>query len=243
MTPDDSTIKSVITRDINYLKHHLLLLVAAAVLIFGAVYGVESLMAGRAAENDAKWQTILNTQIAQTQLLQQKLATDEANWAAVNAQLLATNQKLSGMIDARDKQLQDQLKKNATLTAVEAAQRLEQQTQAKPGEITVSGNTVTLDLPITQQVVSTYDKLVVLQTDLADTKTQLKNETAVTVNLQQNIDRQKEVITGLETVNKDQFKACDAQVKNLKAQARKSKTKWFFVGVAVGYLGRVLTAR
>lgn len=226
--------------DWNYIKHHLLLVGLAVVLIAGAVYGVESISANRAKANDEKWQAILNSQIGQTELLKTQLAQNETKWAAVNAQLLATNQQLTVAISARDRQLSDQLKKNATLTAAEAAQRLEQQTGAKPGEIQTSGDTVVLNLPIARHLADSLDILVATQATLSDTKTQLANQIRVAENLTSNVAQQKDVIKGLETVIEDQKKACEAQVKDVKAQARKSRFKTFFIGVIVGFIGRTV---
>jgi hypothetical protein len=221
MTDVVSTIKN----DYSWLTHHLLMLALVGVLVIGSVYGIESLIAKHDAAKDAQWKSVVAAD-------QQRLATDEANWQQQFQVLSAQNTQLLGAISQRGAALAVQQKKDATLSANEAAQRLSEQTKAAPGEVTAQGNNLLVDLPISRQIVIGLDQLPVLQANLTDTKTQLTNETTIAQNAQSDVVAQKKV-------NADQVEACKAQVADVKAQARKSKLKWF----GIGYVAGVISAR
>jgi hypothetical protein len=222
--------------DFTWLKQHLILVAFAALLVFGGVYFVDGLLSKHAAENDAKWQSILKTQQAQTQAISNQLNQDEANWAQVQAKLLAANQQLASAIATRDSAAQKQTQTDATLSASEAAQRLAQQTGAKPGEIAAQGDNISVDLNISRGIVTSLDLLPAAQADLVDTKKQLANETDIATNSQADVAAQKNLVSALRTENTDQQKACVAQVSAVKAAARKSKLKWFGIGYVAGFV-------
>jgi hypothetical protein len=208
-TPEDITSK--VATDLAWARHHLFLLAAVSILVFAGVFGVESLLAKHDAQKDAQWKAVVAAD-------QQRLATDEANWAQQFQALTAQNTQLLSAIQTRDAALVVQQKKDATLSANEAAQRLSEQTKAAPGEVTAQGNNLLVDLPISRQIVTSLDQLPVLVANLADMKTQLANETTIANNAQADATAQKKI-------NTDQVEACKAQVADVKAQARKSKTK------------------
>lgn len=228
-------LQTTIITDWKWLRTHLVLVFVAAALVGGGIYGVEALIAKHEAEKDSQWQQILAAQTAQTQLLQNKLNQDESNWSVQNAQ----NQQLIGTlaqtIAKRDAATKQQQQLDATLSTAQAADRLSQQTGAKTGEVVATGDLVQLNLPVSRQVVQLLDTIPALQGDLADTKSQLGAETAVATNLQANVTEQKTLIAAQQTQFTDSQNACKAQVADLKAQARKSKLKWFVAGLVAGF--------
>lgn len=232
-TETTSPITSTLAKDYAWVIHHLLSLAIVGVLVIGGVYGTESLIAKHDVQNSAKYEAILATQTQQTQTLQKQLSTDEANWAQVEAQLLAQNAQLTKQITARNQAVAIQVQTDATLSATDAAARLTTQTHAAPGEVLASGNDVTIDLPITRAIVSDLDQLPVVQADLTDTKTQLANETVVATNAQTDAIDAKKVIAAQVTQMADADKACKADIATVKAQARKSKWKYLLFGGAI----------
>lgn len=227
---------TTVKNDLTWVKGHIFLLVVVMILVFVGVFGILNVLEKHDKERATELQQILAAQTQQTQILTTKLTQDEANWSvenAANRQLIST---LAQSITKRDSALANQAKTNATLSAEAASQRLTQQTAAGPGEIAAQGDTVTMDLPVTRQVVQLLDTLPVVQADLADTQKQLGAETVVATNLQANLTEQKDLVGSLQTQNTDQVKACAAQVKDLKAQARKGKAKWFGIGFISGFL-------
>lgn len=227
---------TVIKNDLSWIKGHIFLLLAVAILIFVGVYGIESVFAAHDKQKAAETQQILAAAQAQTQLVLTKLLQDEQNWSAQNAQNQQLILTLAQTISKRDAAGQKQQQIDTTLSAKDAAQRLSQQTKAGTGEIVAQGDSVLLDLPVTRQVVQLLDTLPVVQADLADTQKQLGAETVVATNLQANVTEQKTLIDALKTQNTDQVNACKAEVKSLKAEARKGKAKWFGIGFISGLL-------
>jgi hypothetical protein len=49
-----------------------------------------------------------------------------------------------------------------------------------------------------------------------------------------------EEVSGLRLENTDEAKVCTAQIAVVKAQAAKSKRRWFIAGVVTGWVGRQL---
>ena len=223
-----------IATDFNYLKHHLILLALVVALAFGGIYGIESLIARHDAVNAQQQQAALAAQVALVQSLQQQISHDEQVYAAQNAALAQTISGLANAISTRDKQNDQQKQKDATLTAQEAAARLSEQTKAQPGEVTAVGTGGSIDLPISRQVVASLDQLTTVTADLADTKTSLANETTIAGNNAAETTGQKQLVGALQTQIVDADKACKAEVASVKADARKSKFKWFLGGFIAG---------
>lgn len=233
-TQSTPPLPAMVTQDFNWLTHHLILVGTIALLVFGAVYGVDTIIVQHDVAKNAEVQQILATQAVQTKAIEEQRASDEAAWQARDAQETALITQLAGVISERNFQLEKQKRVDATLTATDAAQRLIQQTNAQPSEITVQGENVLIDLPITRQVIARMDQLPVLQADLSDTQKQLGSETVVATNLQNDLDINKNLVLSLKTQLTDSDKACKAQIAVVKAKARRGKMKAFAAGFVSG---------
>jgi hypothetical protein len=223
-----------IITDLNYLKHHIILLIIVIILVIGSVYGIESIIAKHDAANSAKADAVLQQQTAQTNLLAQKLQQDELATAQQNAQLMAMNAQLSSYITQRDKAVAVVIQKDTTLSAVEAAQKIAMQTNAKPGEVIAQGDNVQMDLSVSRTVVANQDQLPVVQADLADTQKQLTSETTLYNGSQGSLYDTHQLIDAMKIQATDADNKCKADIKTAKAVARKSKLKWFSVGYVLG---------
>jgi len=232
-----------ISDDLTYIRHHIILLIIVVGLAFGGIYGVESLVARHDAANASQTALILKQQQQQVASLESQLQSNEQQWQKVETQLLVENTQLAQTIAQRNTQLAVVQKQNATLTAQEAAQQLTVQTKAQPNEVTAQGSTVILDLPIARTLVSDLDSIQVLQANLSDTQTQLKNETQIASNSQANVKEQAVVITNLQTENKDEIIACTTQIAAIKATNRKDKIKVFLKGFVAGTVFGVIGKR
>jgi hypothetical protein len=220
------------------IKSHLVAIIVVLALVFGAVWGVDSLIARHDGATSARYETLLANQTAQTVALQKQLTIDEAQWSVIQAQLLAANAQLVKTIQQRDASTKQQQTIDASLDTSTAAQRLAQQVRANPGEVNVgAGDTVVLDLPVTRSVVSSLDLLPTVQSDLADTRTQLANETTIANNALSDVAAEKAVVVSQAKQLVDQTNACVAQVKTLRAHQRKNLIKAFFAGVVTGIIG------
>lgn len=193
---------------LSYLGHHIVLLALVVLLAFGSVYGIESLVAKHDAASAGRLESIVTA-------LEQQVQTSQAQVA-----------QLAQIVSQRNAQNQQQQRTDASLSAQEAANRLASQTAAAPGEITVSGDLTTIDLPITRKIVGAFDDLATTKANLADTQGALQAS-------QGTVAQQTQLIA-------DKDKACASELKTAHADARKGKLKWFGIGLVTGYLvGRV----
>ena len=229
-------IVSKLAQDWHWLTQHLIALAIVAGLAFGGVYFVENLVAKHDAQTSAKYEVILAAQTAATQTLQKQLSTDEANWAQVEAQLLAQNAQLTKQISQRNQAAAVQVQADASLSAAQSAIRIAQQTNSGPGEVVATGDTVTLDLPISRVITADLDRLFVAQADLADTQKELVNETQIATDAKADAASEKTVIAAQDVELADQKKSYEAQITTLKAENRKSKLKWFGLGFVAGFI-------
>lgn len=230
---------SLLSKEWAWVTSHIIsLTLFAAIGVFG-VYKVESLAEAHDAKEAALYTSLSAAQTAQNQTLENQLKTDEANWATVQAQLLAQNSQLAQAITQKNQQLAVQVKADATLDAQSAAAKLSQQSDASSGEVTAQNNTINIDIPVARRIVADLDTLPVVQSDLSATQTQLTNETTIASNNAQDAADQKKVVTGLQTQIADDSKACDAKVAAANAKVKKAGIKGFFYGavaVAAGIL-------
>lgn len=223
-----------INTDLNWLKHHIILLTIVIVLVGASVYGIESIIAKHDAATNSKWQVINQQNITQVQSLSDKIAANEALQAKQNAQETAIIAQLAVAISQRDKAVQVVIQKDATLSAVDAAQKIAQQTKAQPGEVVAQGDTVQLDLSVSRTVAANQDELPVVKADLSDVQKQLVSETKLYDNSQSTISDKTDLIAAMKTQEASADAACKAEIKSVKAEARKGKLKWFSIGYVLG---------
>lgn len=234
MSPTDNTIETKIRTDYNWIVNHLILLAVTGLLVFLGIYGIENLIEKHDAVVANRDSQILSAQVQQTQAIEKQLTSDEAHWTQIEQALLAQNAQLAKTIASEKLQLAKQVQENATLTAQQAAERLIEQTKATIGEIAASGDNVVVDLPIARKLVDTGDTLVATKIELANTQTQLTNETTIADNAKADAAGKDTVISNLKATNAAQIKSCDAQISLVKAHARKGKLKAFALGFVTG---------
>ena len=226
---------STLSTDFNWLKSHLILLIVIAALIAGSVYGIESLIAKHDAQRVQQDQQVLMAVTNQTNDLKARMMQDEQQEATRDAQYNQTIAQLSAIISNQSTQLQKQIKTNATLTAVQTAAALTTKTKSQPGEITATGDNVTLDLSAARTVNSDIDTLATTQSQLIETKKQLDAQTSLTIDANLDVTNAENVIASQQNQINIGNKTCQDQVSLLKVQARKSKIKWFFAGLITGF--------
>lgn len=234
MSTTPTLVPTSVTNDLNWLKTHAILLIIIIALAFGVTYGIEYIIASHDAKTASNWEQILQTQTAQTKVLSDKLTSDEQNWSQQNTQQENIISQLATAMSKRDQATVVQVKQDATLSATDAAQTITVQTKSQPGEVLAVGDNVQLSLSASRTVASGLDLLPTVQEDLSDTKKQLTSETIIATNLQSNVTDQKTLIDAMNVTSADADKTCKAQITSLKADARKSKLKWFAIGYVLG---------
>jgi len=232
-----------LTYDLNYLKHHILLLAITGAFVIAGIWGVESLVAKHDIATEAKYNSLLAAQVQQNASVEAQITAQEAHYQEIEKTLLAQNAQLSKTILDENTAIAKQRQADATLSAQQAAERISQQVKAAPGEVTANGNNVIADLPVARSIASSLDLLVGTQSELADTQTQLKNETTIDANDKSTIGQQTTLIAGLKKQNDDQIVACAAQVSAVKATARKNSLKWFAKGFVTGLVTGIIGKR
>jgi hypothetical protein len=225
---------AIIRTDLTYVKTHLALLGIVVILAAGSVYGIESLVAKHDTERETKDSQVLALITAQTTDLKSRMAQDEQAATIRDAQYAAIIGQLSSTIQKQTTQLQQQVKVNATLTALQTAQAISQKTQAQPGEVTAQGDNVTLDLPIARTVNSSLDMLATTTAQLDETKKQLDAQTGLTNDAILDTVNAKKVIVNQANEITQGDKVCIDKIAVVKAQARKSKLKWLGIGYVLG---------
>ncbi len=238
-TVTDSTIIATVKKDWTWLTSHIILLIIVVGLMVGAVYFVDSIVARHDAENSSKYSAILAEQVTQTKNLQNQLTADEAASAQRDVQYQAIISSLAQNIQKRDANAKKQQTTDAGLDVAGTASRLAEQTEATSGEITTSGNNVVLDLPIARRVVVDLDALPAAKADLDDAQKQLEAQNVLTADAIKDASDAKKVIAAQTLTLADSTKSCNAQISTLKANARKSKIKIFFVGFVSGFISGV----
>jgi hypothetical protein len=229
-------VPSILSHWLTFVKGHerLILIVVGAFLLFHFYgSGLTAWVEHDKRLADASAQQVKTDQ-TQTQSIVDKLAADEKTWFQQNAAQQAVIVQLTNSIVQRDKTTATQIQHDATLSAVDAAQRIALQTRAQVGEVVAQNDNVILDLTTSRAVVASLDQLPTVQADLADTQKQLASETAVAANLQNNISGQEALIAAMKTQATDADKSCKVNISLLKAQARRNKFRWFGAGYVLG---------
>lgn len=235
---------ATVEHDIVWIRAHVLMfflgLALIVSLVYGGIYGIESLEIAHDAKTAAALQAKLGADATnQAALLSQLQAAQAANTVRDAEQTKLIQSLISQMAQQRAETAK-QVATDATLTAADAANRLITQTKAAPGEVSVSGNIVSLDLPITQRVVENLDELQQAQTDVTNLQGQLGAQQTLTTDAKAEASQAQQVIaadkTELIATIKADTAACDVRVD---AQAKKDLKRGFWASIA-GFVGGVM---
>ena len=230
----DAQIQSAVTRDIDWARHHLFLLIAVVILTVGAVYGIESVLARRAHDD---W-------VAQKTLLDQMQKQNEQTQAATKAQIDALteqNAKLTQQFEAamaamaaRDTQLLKDRTEIKTLPPTALATKWGAAAN-QPAPVIQSNGDFDAPLPLAQ---ASYDALLqvpVLTKDNQDLKGQVQTETQIAQNNEGKFEQEQKAHTSDNDSCKQTIATKDAEIKDVKAQARKRNIIAVIIGIALGY--------
>ena len=239
-----STIEVAIKPELTWLQKNERIIIIALVLLFCG-WGINKWINNDAKKADAQ------AQVAMQQLADQKAkdAQDATQVAQLNAQyqqlvVLVTeeNAQLASAIAQRNAGLQKQQAADQQMTPPQLATRWGDLVSAKPGDIKVAtdGNLEVTE-PVALNTVEQLEQVPVLTLNLT-------NETSVATANQQEAEKANALNSALvvqvgdlqTTITKDDA-ACKAQVASVKADANKSKVKWFKIGFVTGFIGGFFT--
>lgn len=247
------SLVATVEKDITWIRGHAIVALLAVALIAGSIIGGVALFQSLIERHDAR--------VAATQL--QKEGVDTAAQAALVSQLAAEHADnvqrdaaQAALIQTLVAQMQQtraatakQVATDATLNAQAAGARLATQTNAGPGDVTVSNDTIALSLPLTRTVVADLDELTQAKSDVTNLTGQLGAQQTLTADAKTELGTANQVITAdkvelIATIKADDS-ACVVKVNTaVDAQAKKDRKRGFWAtigGVITGvFLGSKL---
>lgn len=228
----DTTVVSAVSKDLAWLKTHIILLAVVAGLILGGIYGIESLVAKHDDAAAAKYSQIAADTAKQNQQFQLQVQTEIASLVAANQQLANQNQQLVVSLATRQNQEIQIPKQTASLTAVQVAVELQG---------TANGDNVSLTLPVAQNVLASVRLVPLLQADKKNLQDAYNNEVQIANNNEKLYTEEQKALVSEQGSHKADNEANAKQITKIKADARKSKLKWLGIGILIGFVGRGFT--
>jgi len=227
-----------VQRPESWLKHHekMILATIGGLVLWFAIGRIDTLIANHDRANleqakivaqvqqskDSALAAQATAQAAQYQVLADKVQAQNAALVAANTQLataLAKQQKVDGTLPPSD------------LVA-------RWNTLVPQAGATVTPNGVSLPSAGAVSTVQALEQIPVLNSELSNTKVQLANVDSLLLASNGQITTLNAEVSGLRLEAVDQAKVCTAQIAVVKAEARRSKRRWFLAGVVTGWIGR-----
>lgn len=225
----DTTVVSTVSKDLAWLKTHIILLAIVVALIFGGVYGFESLVAKHDDATANKYSAIAADASKQNTLILAQVQLEVANLVAANQRLENQNQQYVVAFANRQVQEVQISKQTASLTAVQVAVELQG---------TANGDSVNLTLPVAQNVLASVRLVPLLQADKKNLQDAYTNEVQIANNNEKLYTEEQKALVSEQGSHKADNEANAKQVAKIKADARKSKLKWLGIGILIGFIGR-----
>ena len=224
----------------TFLKDHerLVLAVIAGLVLWFAIVKVDTLIANHDNATLQQAQVVAAVQEEKNVALAKQVAEQAAEYKAladkVNAQNAALEQANVNLANALIKQQHT----DAGLPPTELVARLN--TLVPNANASITNGQTTLPQSGTVAVVQELEKVPVLTTQLQNKGTELDNAQKLLGTSQGQVATLTEQVTGLQVKAVDDAKVCAAQIAVVKAEARRSKRRWFYAGVIIGFIGRQL---
>lgn len=157
-------------------------------------------------------------------------------YAVIVQSLQAQNASLAAAVASRQTALVAQQKTDATLPLADLSNRLKTLGNAPDGSISPEANSVNITQGGAVAVVQTLETIPALTANLKDTTDALQATRTAETKADELITDQTKQISNLNLTLVDQTKMCTAQISEVKAQARKSKIKFFKLGFVTGFV-------
>lgn len=205
--------------------HHVILYVVLFAALGFGIYAVQSKVASLAEAKAQASATALAVEKDHAAQLLAAYTLNETQRDKERAEYLATIAQLQ-------EQTKIQIIHDKSLPAPALGQRLEDLTGFKRGTVTVNQNDdLIVPLPLGQEVVARLDQALADAQTLTKQDGVIKSQTAT-------IADQQGIITEDKNVLAKQIEADKKELTTVKAEARKSKIKWFAAGAVFGFIGR-----
>lgn len=231
---------STISTVSSYVKTHEKLLMAALFIALSwFTFGkIENVVAAHDNANLAQAKVIATQDAAKTAAVAAQVAQDAAQYQALalkldaqNASLVAANAQLATALSQRQKT-------DATLPPTELASRWN--TLVPNAGVSITNGQATLPTTGAVATVQQLELIPAQQEELKNTQQELNNAQSLVSAEGQSITTLNTEVVDLRAQMMDNQKVCTAQVAVVKAEARRSKRRWFYAGVIIGFIGRQL---
>lgn len=179
---------------------------------------------------------VTDSQLKATQAQAVQVAADEAQREALQAKLEAMNAQLVAANTSLAAALVNRQKTDATLPVTDLAARWNTLVPLAMPTVTSAG--LVVSQPGAVATVQALEQVPVLKQELANETTLKQNDDQLlTADNTSIVDLNKRV-DGLNLLITDKDKQCTAQVAVVKAEATKSKRRWFIIGFVAGFVTR-----
>jgi uncharacterized membrane protein len=220
---------------IKFIRAHetILVLVLAAVVIFGVANRIQAIEANHDDTNLKTAQAVSTAQAQKDAVFAAQVAEDKATFTALQTKIDAQNAALIQANATLAAALTKQQKVDASLPLPELANRWTALVPSAKPQATPTG--VTLDSVGATATVEQLEQVPVLTTELAHEQTLVTNGNALAIAQTKQVTDLNSQVSGLQLKAVDDAKTCQEQIKVVKDEARK-REKWIgIIGAVLGY--------
>lgn len=231
---NDTQIAGKVSQDIAWAQHHLFLLVAVAVLTVGSIYGIESILARRANDQFQQAQAILVQMQKQNEQVQAASKAEIETLTQQNVVLTQQFQAAMSAIAARDAQLLHDRAEIKTLPPSQLATKWGAAANEPAPTIATNGD-FDVALPLAQKSVDALIQIPVLSKDNTDLKSSLATQTQLASNNEKKFEDEQTAHTSDTKTCTQTIATKDAEIKKVKADARKRNIIISIISLALGF--------
>ena len=231
---NDTQITSTVSKDLDWARHHLFLLVAVVVLVIGSVYTIESILANHAHENFLQEQAILKQFQEQNAQVQKETSAHIDALTQQNAALQQQLTTLAAAISVRDAQLIKDREQIKTLPPPQLSAKWGTAAN-EPAPVLDADNNFVVPFPLAVKSVDALITVPILEKDKTDFQTQLVAETNVANNNDGKFQDEKKAHQSDQEACKQTITTKDAEIKDIKAKNRKRNIIIAIIGAALGF--------
>jgi hypothetical protein len=222
------------------LKAHeklILALISAGVLFF-TIGKIDGIIAKHDAANLKQTQVVAAAQEDKNAAIAAQVASDKATFDALQAKLQANDAALIQANAALSTALTKQQKVDATLPPTDLAAHWN--ALVPNAGVSVSNGLVVVPMTGAVATVQQLEIIPAQQAEITNDQTLITNGNALAVAQTKQVNDLTAQVTGLKLQSVDDAKVCQAQIAVIKADARKSKRRWFAAGFVAGIATRIL---
>ena len=216
----------------------LILALIAAGVLWVAIGKIDTLIQHHDDANLKQAQVIAATQEDKNAAIAAQVANDKATFDALQSQIQAKDAALIQANVALATALTKQQKVDATLPPTDLAARWN--ALVPNADVSVSNGQAVAPMTGAVATVQQLELVPAQQQELANDQTLITNGNALAVAQTKQVSDLTAQVTGLKLQSVDDLKVCNAQIAVIKADARRSKRRWFVAGFVAGIATRIL---